>query len=300
MIIIILNKMRSSDFRFALDFLKFLYIFRSYTILYSIIIIGINSLTQEVKGAFEKKEVGASSFAIGNAAVAIDQYSFAVYYNPAAISTKEIFQTSFSFQNYFGISDLNSVDLTTNFKLASQPFSIALNRFGNKLYQEIQLTVASRYEILEYCAVGISVQGYMLSIHQHGQVLTWGINFSTLYKLLPELSLGALITNLNQPRISAIQEKLPQTMSLGLCYYPVPDLMVSFEIFQDMRFSQEYRAGCSYQVISFLTVRAGIEDKLNIYSYGLGISMKNIDFDYTLRNHPVLGISHIATFSIIL
>jgi hypothetical protein len=89
-------------------------------------------------------------------------------------------------------------------------------------------------------------------------------------------------------------------MSLGFCYYPVPDLMISFEFFQDMRFDQEYRVGCSYNVISFLTIRAGIEDQLNIYSYGLGIKMNRIDFDYALRNHPVLGISHILTLSIVL
>jgi hypothetical protein len=182
--------------------------------------------------------------------------------------------------------------------LAGHPFSFAVNRFGNKHYQEIQLTAASRYEIVENCAIGISVQSYILSIHQYGQALAWGINFSVLYKLLPEVSIGALVTNLNQPLISAVRERLPQTMSLGLCYYPASSLMVSFEIFRDMRFSHEYRAGCSYQVISFLTVRAGIEDHLNIYSYGLGINMKKINFDYTLRNHPVLGISHILTFAI--
>ena len=75
---------------------------------------------------------------------------------------------------------------------------------------------------------------------------------------------------------------------------------ISFEIFQDIRFNQEYRAGCSYQVISFLTVRAGVEDQLNIHSYGLGINMNGINFDYTLQDHSVLGASHIITFSFIL
>jgi hypothetical protein len=254
----------------------------------------------EVKGAFEKKEVGAASFALGNAAVGIDKYLFALYYNPAALPTEHDFNTVFSYQNYFGIGELSAVDLMINFKLAGHPFSFAINRFGNRQYQEIQLTAASRYEIVENCAIGISVQSYILSIQHYGQTFAGGINFSALYKLLPDLSIGTLVTNLNQPVISKAREKLPQTMSLGFCYYPVPDLMISFEFFQDMRFDQEYRVGCSYNVISFLTIRAGIEDQLNIYSYGLGIKMNRIDFDYALRNHPVLGISHILTLSIVL
>jgi len=182
--------------------------------------------------------------------------------------------------------------------MGGHPFSLAINRFGNQLYQEIQLTAASRYEIVDNCAIGISIQSYILFIRHYGQAVAWGINFSALYKLLPELSIGALITNLNQPVISEIREKLPQTMSLGFCYYPVPDLMMSFEFFQDLRFSQEYRAGCSYNVLSFLTIRAGIEDLINIYSYGVGIDINWIEFDYTLRNHSILGISHIITLSI--
>jgi len=254
----------------------------------------------EIKGAFEKKEVGASSFALGNAAVAIDHYLYALYYNPAALSKDKSFQVAFSLQNFFGVRELNSVDLTTNFSLAGYPVSFAINRFGNQNYQEIQLTTATRYEFFQHCAIGISVQCYILSIRHYGHTSTWGLNVSFLYKVLPGISIGTMVTNLNQPVISSIHETLPQTMNLGICYAPVSDLLVSFEIFQDLRFPYEIRAGFSYQIISLLTVRAGIEDHLNIYSFGIGVKMAWINFDYALRNHPALGISHIITFSIVL
>ena len=287
-------------FLFSLDFIKLLNRFRSNLHLYSIIIIGFICCIPDVKGAFDKKEVGASSFALGNAVVAIDQYLFALYYNPAALSTEGKFQTAFSIQNYFGIGDLNAIDIMINFSLFKHPFSFAINRFGNRYYQEIQLTAASRYELFEKCSIGFSVQYYLLSIQNHGQSLSWGVNISALYNLTPNVSIGALVTNLNQPVISSTLEKIPQTMSLGFCYNPVSDLEFSFEVFQDIRFDQEYRAGVSYQVIPLLKLRAGIEDQLNVYSYGFGINMAWMIFDYGLRNHPVLGISHIVTLSILL
>jgi hypothetical protein len=252
----------------------------------------------EAKAAFEKKEVGASSFAVGNAVVAIDDYFFAVYYNPAAIVSAEKFQIAFSFQNHFGIGEINTIDICSNFTVAGHPFSLAINRYGNKSYQEIQFSTGSSYTLIKNCAIGLGIQFYSLAIKQYGQAMTWGINFAFLYKLLPDVTIGALVTNLNQPVISRVGENLPQTMSLGFCYYPVTNLMVAFELFQDTRFNQEYRAGCSYQVIPFLTIRAGIEDRINIYSFGLGINMNWIEFDYALRSHPVLGGSHILTLSI--
>ena len=97
------------------------------------LVFGFQFIGSEVNSAFDKKEVGASSFALGNAVVAIDEYIFAVYYNPAAIPKSTPFRMAFTFQNYFGIADLNEVDLTTHFSLAGRPFSIAVNRFGSHL-----------------------------------------------------------------------------------------------------------------------------------------------------------------------
>jgi hypothetical protein len=295
-----LRKVQIPDFLIALDLFKLLFNCRSYRMIYIIILVGCNFYVPEVNSAFDKKEVGASSFGIGNAAVAIDEFLFALYYNPAALSTANKFQMAFTVQNYFGISDLNAVDMTTCFSVAGHPLSFAINRFGDRKYQEIQFTAGSRFEIINNCAIGFSVQCYIIKITGYGQTLAWGANLSVLYKLLPEISVGALVTNLNQPAISEAREKLPQTMSIGFCYYPVSVLMVSFEIFQDTRFRQEYKVGCAYQVISFLTIRAGVEDQLDLYSYGLGIDMNWINVDYSLRTHSVLGVSHIATVSIIL
>ena len=296
-----INKaLQISEFLFLTVFIKLIHWFKFYSLVYGIIIMGLICDCRELKSAFEKREVGAASFALGNATVALDQYLFASYYNPAALPTEKKFQMAFSLQNYFGIGGLNAIDLTTNFNLAQNPVSLAINRFGNQNYQEIQVTAATRYDLIRDCAIGISVQCYILSIWNYGRDMAWGLNFSVLYKVLSDLSIGAMVTNINKPVISSVHENLPQTMNVGFCYIPVPDIMILFEIFQDNRFSPAFRAGFSYQVISRLTIRAGIEDQTNMHCYGLGINMPWINFDYALRNHPDLGVSHIITFSIVL
>jgi hypothetical protein len=294
------HKVRLPSFLFVIDFFKLFAGWRIYKTIVSLILFCSVTFCPEVKSAFEKKEAGASSSAIGNAAVAIDGFIFALYYNPAALSTSEKIHTAFTVQNFFSISDLNSVDLIMDFTLADYPFSLAINRFGNRLYHELQFTLGSRIEVVKDFAIGFSLQSYILAIKGYGHTITWGANVGILYKFLPLLSVGALVTNINRPGISATKEQLPQTMSIGLCYLPTEKLMLSFEIFQDIKYQPEFRAGCEYHVIPLLTIRAGVEDQLDSFCYGLGIHINWIAIDYSLRTHPVLGLSHIATLSLIL
>ena len=57
-------------------------------------------------GAFEKIESGAASIAMGNALVALKQFPFALYYNPAALPLSGDFQIVFTYHNLYGFSDL--------------------------------------------------------------------------------------------------------------------------------------------------------------------------------------------------
>lgn len=282
----------------ALDFFKFIDSFKRCKTIYFIIFFGIIIAAPEVYSAFEKKEVGASSCALGNAVVAIDGFLFALYYNPAALSPSENIRMAFTIQNYFDINDLHSVDLTTCFSFGQYPFSLAINRFGDRIYQEIQLSAGSRFNIIEGCSAGLGIQSYLLSIRGYGQDIAWGINLALLYTMSPMIDIGAMITNINRPTIAKTKEDLPRTMSIGVSYSPLSELMFTVELFHDTRFHHEYRAGCSYQIIKFLTIRAGIEDKLYLYSIGLGIITNWLNFDYSLRTHSVLGLSHLATVTI--
>jgi hypothetical protein len=295
-----MNASKYTYFNLSCEFFKF--VFRrqvSKTIINSVFIVHIFYCLL-AHGAFEKKEVGAASFATGNATVALEDNMFAIYYNPAALAASEHTRIAFTIQNFYGISDLNALDLTTCFSLVDHPFSISLNRFGNQKYHEFQCSIGSSFKIIENGSVGMSIQYYMLTIEDYGQTMAWGINLGIMYKFLPELTVGTMVTNLNRPIISVSNERLPQTMSLGFSYFPVYDLMLALDIFQDSQYEPEFRAGFTYQVTPVLTIRAGVEDQLNVYCYGLGIQVGRIFVDYALRTHSVLGISHVATLLITL
>jgi hypothetical protein len=249
-------------------------------------------------GAFEKLETGAASIAMGNALVAVKSNSHAIYYNPASISISGKMQVAFTYQNFYEIGELNQADITTNFLLGDHAFSVAINRYGIPDYQEFQFTIGSHYNIAEDFVIGASTQYYILSIAEYGRGQTWGINISFFYQFLPRLSIGAMFTNLNQPEISKANEKLPQTMNLGFCYYPMEYLTISFELYRDIRFSPEYRAGFSYDITSSFGIRAGIENNIETFSLGFGLKTEWACSDYAVKVHPALGVSHILTLQI--
>ena len=248
--------------------------------------------------AFEKSEIGPAQIAMGNAGVAVFYSPHIIYYNPALLYLSENLQLVLTYQNYYGLSDLNEIDISSSFPLGDFGFSVALNRYGNNIYQEIKVTTGLGFMIARDCALGISTQWYYLRIQNYGYEMTWGINLSAYYQLLPGLSIGAFVTNINQPQLGEINEKLPLTFNWGFSYKPVDDMTLSFEVYRDIRYEEEYRAGLSYMIYSLLIVRAGIEDKKDTYSFGAGIRHEWINLDYAVRIHHRLGISQ--TISIVL
>ena len=245
-----------------------------------------------IYSAFEKIEVGAESQALGNACVALVGSPYALYYNPANINQDKGFQCAFSYQNFYGIPDINLMNMTTNFMFKKIPFSFGINRFGNNLYQELYVSIGSSYKINKDASIGICIQYYSLQINRYGQQSTWGLNTGLKYCLAEDFNIGFHVTNVNQPELGTVNEKLPQCFSLGFGYKAIPRLIILGEFFRDVSFDQDYRAGILYTLSEQFFLRVGTIDKCNMYNLGCGFILKNISFDYALLNHQVLGVSH--------
>lgn len=258
-----------------------------------LLIFSIFQIPESTMPAFNKKETGAIAIAMGQAVVAINEFPMAIYYNPAALHRFGHANIILTYQNYYGLRELNEVDALINFSIAGNGLSVALNRFGNNLYRETQITAGGCLKIVEGCTVGLSVQYYLISIKNYGQDAAFGLNIGLLYKLLPYLSVGALATNINSPDITRSDEKLPQTFTMGFAYEPIESLMLSFDLYRDLKYSLEYRAGFSYRIINPLYIRGGIEDQAGIYSLGVGIFTVFFNLDYAIKIHHILGASHI-------
>jgi hypothetical protein len=229
--------------------------------------------------------------------VAMQDLPYAIFYNPANIPYSKV-QFSLDYQNFYGIRDLNQANLVINIPIRKVPAAIGIGSFGNNLYREIQLMAAGAYRIGTKFSFGLSMQYYFCAIKGYGSQAAWGINLGMAYTLIENIRIGSQVTNINQPVISQIHEKLPQTFSFGINYQASNLLMLTMDLFHDNRFDQEYRFGLEYCMSPYFRIRGGIIDRLNNYSGGCAIFLKTVIFEYALVSHQILGASHITSLII--
>jgi hypothetical protein len=254
----------------------------------------------DAQAAFDKLEMGAEPLAMGNAIVALRDSPYSIYYNPAAIGCPGAIGIALSYQSFYALKGISQTDLILNFFAAGQPFALAINRFGNNHYTEIRMAMGGSYNLGNQCSIGTGFQLYYLRISEYGQQLTWGVDLGLLVDLLPALTLGAIVTNVNQPRLAKTAEKLPQIMTLGCNFEPVEDMRLLFAVYKDLHFNEDYRVGFSFQIRQGFIFRCGLEDDAEIIGVGFGVTIKQITFDYTLRSHQILGLSHALSFILII
>ena len=257
----------------------------------------LNSL---LSASFEKKESGAREQSLANAVVAVEKTPFAIFYNPANIQPISSFDVWTSYRNFYGVSDIYQADLVLNTSIYNINSAFAVSKYGNQIYSEIQLSAGGCYEIYEGLFIGGSLQGYFLSIKNYGNTNNLGLNLGFQYMYFEDLSIGAHVTNINNPKLGKVNEEISKTFSLGFKYSIVERGTIVFEFFRDVKHEQDYRAGFEYEPYNNIKLRIGIMDNTNTYSFGFGSRFNFLNIDYALINHQTLGISHTISLGVVI
>jgi hypothetical protein len=254
----------------------------------------IAGFPRDSRAAFDFLGVGAEPLALGNALVASRSDIYAVYYNPANIYYNRQPLLALDYRSFFGLASLRQTNLLFNYPILAHPVSGCCQQLGNKIYQEILVMVGSSYVYRQKIGLGMSISLYSLNIAGYSSHLGTGINIGFSYPLSEQINMGVLITNLNQPKFSVIDERLPQIFTLGWSYTPNKKITLSYEWYRDVRYEQDFRAGVSVVCNDEFTLRLGLENSINTYSIGLGLKLIKVKIDYAVLLHTVLGISHVT------
>jgi hypothetical protein len=248
--------------------------------------------------SFEKREAGAREQSLGNSVVALNNTPFALLYNPANIQSAASFNVYTGYRNFYGLPGIYQADIVANTSIYGIGSAFAVSKYGNDLYSEMEISAGGSYNIAENLSLGLSLQGYFLSIKNYGDAQSFGLNLGVQYDYLETLSIGAFVTNVNNPKIGSVKEELPQTFSLGLKYNMMERATLFFELFRDVKHDQDYRGGFEYEPYDNMFLRIGVMDNTNSYSFGVGSSFRFLHFDYALIDHSVLGISHAISLGV--
>ncbi len=248
-------------------------------------------LSSNLMASFEQKGTGASQIGLSLAGLASFNNNFQSFSNPSLIDAADQ-SVSLFYKNHFGIKDLNQASLHSRFSFNSWPIGFGISRFGNKLYSETQLIIATSYAINENIIVGASSSIYFLEIKNYNNDWTYGFLLSVLYTLSTQINIAAVINNFNEPQIGSTKETLPMYGTIGIMYSPIQEIELLFDIYKEDLFDFEYRIGTRINAVAGINILAGFQENINSFSTGLEYIADSYSIKYGVDIHPILNASH--------
>ncbi|MBN1350523.1 ComEA family DNA-binding protein [candidate division KSB1 bacterium] len=255
-------------------------------------------LFQQCSASFESPGIGARPLALGGAFVGIADNCDALFMNPAGIAQMGNPELSAFYSRPYGLKELSYSALS--FVLPNRHLTTGLGAqtYGYKLYRETTLLIGMGRSFEQKFFYGFSIRYMTLQIENYGSAGCLSLDAGILVKALPYLYLGAFAGNLSRSKIGRENEKLPQILSTGLYFNPLPRVGLSLDVFKDVSFPVEYHCGIEYGISKYLDLRCGVSNNPAKFSGGFGAHLRWVRIDYAVYTHRDLGLSHQVSISI--
>ena len=244
-------------------------------------------------------QIGARSASMGHASSTLEDH-WAVFNNPGALGGLEETSAFAAFENRFGIAGLNSMaaGFVTSLSLGSAGLSVF--RFGDQLYNEQMVSVVYG-NMFGISSLGARVNYLQYSVEGFGTKGVITIDFGGTATLTENLRFGAFIRNINQARISEINnQRTPTILLAGVSYTFSNRLLLAIETEKDIDMPALFKAGIEYQFLPKFYARTGIKTNQLVNYFGLGFVNQNLEIDYALTWESTLGVNHQANVSYII
>lgn len=237
--------------------------------------------------------IGARGVALGNATTAVNDYEWALFSNPASLSSEKK-KVGFYGLRYYGLAELTDISSFLSFPTKVGVAAIGLHRYGGDDYSETRIRVAYKNAwklfhvgvLLNYNHITFGGENY-----GSGGALTMDIGVAA--KLSSNLWLGAKAANANRGsyNFEAYDEALYQDLSMGLSYQLAEKALFSLDMVKDVRFPVSWRAGVEMDVVNSLVGRIGVTTEPVTYSYGIGYELDMWSINLAIQQHKELGTS---------
>ncbi len=242
--------------------------------------------------SFEEFQTDARLYGMAGAGVAVSDMPGSNLYNPALPAFAADLSVSSGSSRPFGLADLTAFSGSYAYRKDKIGTGVVLATLGSYLYRENYLKGIFSIKPIEKVSLGVSINCYQLAIERYGSAASVGLDFGLLGKPVEWMSLGIKAANVNRPTIGQGGEELYQSLSFGAAVQPLDRLIFSFQLHAQRDWPCQVRIGQEYIYRNLLAIRAGFNDRPNMTSLGFGVIYKNLRFDYAVRTHADLGLSH--------
>ncbi|MFN3840684.1 MAG: hypothetical protein ACK4RF_08245 [Cyclobacteriaceae bacterium] len=171
---------------------------------------------------------------------------------------------------------------------------VGMFRFGDKVYNESILSAGFSNQF-GLAALGVKVNYIQYQAEGFGTKGVFTIGMGGIAELTNEISIGAYISNINRPDISADGDKVPALLNASLTFTPTDNVRVAAEIQKDLDYPTTWKAGLEYTFHPKFVARTGFNLKPDAAFFGMGFKTSRLRLDYALQHSTLLQFSHQAS-----
>jgi hypothetical protein len=281
---------------------------RKILIIIFVLMFSTSAFADIASNIFSDYEPSARARGMGNAAIATNTDPSVIFYNPGGLDVSQA-GVNASYARLFG----------QEFEvLKTAAFSYHLPKYGtiglgmqtmDVEYQDVNLQTEATFSLahsflligdvhsqwylgygltLNYLSFGESIGGMDM-----GEESAFGLDIGSLAILYDRIKIAFAVKNLNNPSVGDGRTyDLSRFFTIGVAYQPYDRVITELNLKQ--KFSEETKVsfGVEYELIDNFWLRTGASTYPNSISFGLGFLVKGIRFDYGVKTHPVLDLTH--------
>lgn len=244
---------------------------------------------------FAQYTPGARQISMANSDVALSNDVFSLFSNPAGLSQINWREVGIYYSPApFGLTELSNGYIAYNEPFNFGSLSIGGMTYGFELYRESKVVLGYSYNYENILFAGISINYHNYSIQNYGSTGVFYLNVGGLVYILDKLRWGFYVDNLNKASVANLDDQIPMVFVTGLSYDVINDFSLNFALEKDIRFNPSVKFGVEYDIIEYLSLRAGTSNEPSRFTAGVGINYSLFSLDYAFFTHQDLGLTHQA------
>lgn len=170
-------------------------------------------------------------------------------------------------------------------------------RFGDAIYSEQVISVGFS-NTFGLASLGIKANYLQYNISGYGSKGVFTVSFGGIASVTNNLSIGAYISNINQPKISKDDgETVPTVLALGISYRLSAQTLILTEAEKDLEYPLLWKSGVEYQPLKKFVFRTAFQLTPASLCFGFGYRPEKIRIDYAFQHNMELGSRHQATIA---
>jgi hypothetical protein len=224
---------------------------------------------------------------------------WAPFTNPAALASLTSRTLALSHvPRPFGLPDLARSALAYVEPLSFGTVAVTVQRYGCPLYRELTAGMQFGTLIEENWSAGVGVNLFSVVIAGYGSAVTAGIDAGLAVDFTDDLRAGIAALNVNAPSIGRARERLPQMLTIGLCYRPMDGVALTGDVVKDLRYPPDFIAAVEIAPVKMVRFSAGSGTEPSLFRAGVEVAYSFVEAGYVYTSHPDLGGTH--QFSLVL